>query len=1216
MTRRPSFPPVLLAVILLMPTAPAATGEPAPLAEVVEKERLVEVGIPPVKPWEPATLGKGLVKRERVAARDLSRATIRLSDDRMLRVNANTELVVLPSLLGSRPLGLEVAKGEIYLHSRGPRGGLGLKTPVVEGVPDGTQFRILVEDDGTTTFTMIEGTVELTNAQGRLKLGNLEQAIIEPGRAPRLTARIDARNVIQWCLYYPGVIDPRELAWIPGERRPLAGSLAAYSAGDLPGALAAWPAGYAATSTSAREFRAMLLLSVGQVAGSREALAGVPADSAGRRAIEELIDAVNFVDRPLPRPPRTAGEWLARSYFEQSRARLETALAAAREAARISPEFGFAAVRVAELEFSFGRTRSAMKELDRGLGLSPRNAQAHVLQGFLLCDRNCIPAARDWFEAAIRLDSALGTAWLGRGLCDIRQGEVEKGIRDIQTATILEPNRSLFHSYRGKAASLAGLRMAAAHDLDFAQRLDPADPTPLLYSALELQQQNRPNEAIADLERSILLNDNRRVYRSRFLLDQDRAVRSANLAKIYQNAGMQEVAVREAGRAVESDYTNPSAHLFLANSFDALRDPKRIQLRYETPWFNELLLANLLSPVGGGPLSQFVSQQEYSRLLESDGLGGSIVSEIRSSGESRTAASVFGQSGNMSFGIDAYHRDDSGDRFNSEASLQELYGQFKWQVTPDDIFYFLGKWQDQRSGDNFDTYNNLPLEPQVDFRETQQPGLLLAGWNHRWAPGSNTLFLAGRLGAEQQVRNPDANQLLVLRDAAGLRPEFLQTDQFGFDAFSDPSLDGSVSVAPDGESLVYSADLLRAIQPYLGRGEVLGVSGSTFSVETRRSFEVDTAEIQHILQSDRNLLIAGGRFQSGEFETDTRLLASRPNFDGGFETPAALQHSTVDFDRLSLYAYDYWKATPALTLIGGMAWDRIEHPDNFRYPPVNDLRREDEEFSGKLGFTYRPSSCFAMRGVYTEGLGGVSFEESVRLEPVQLAGFNQAYRTVISESVAGSVEAPDYMIGGLSFEGALPTRTWWGASVNVIEQEVERTKGIFTGYNASVFPISPGYFADSTPEHLDYREESVAMTLNQLVGDQFSLGAGLRITRSELETTLPGLPVAIARLKDEATLTEVMLSANWNSPTGWFARLEANWLSQDIEDDPSRLPVRPGDSFWQFNALAGYRFHRSRCEITAGVLNLGDTDYQLSPLNPRGEIVRDRTAVLRVRYNF
>ncbi len=116
-------------------------------------------------------------------------------------------------------------------------------------------------------------------------------------------------------------------------------------------------------------------------------------------------------------------------------------------------------------------------------------------------------------------------------------------------------------------------------------------------------------------------------------------MRGANLAAIYQAAGMDDLSVREATRAVEADYSNASAHLFLANSYNALRDPKRINLRFETPWFNELLLSNLLSPVGGGPLSQFVSEQEYSKLFESDGFGGSSSTSYTSGTEVQEVAS-------------------------------------------------------------------------------------------------------------------------------------------------------------------------------------------------------------------------------------------------------------------------------------------------------------------------------------------------------------------------------------------------------------------------------------------------------------------------------------------------------------------------------------------------------------------------------------------------
>jgi tetratricopeptide (TPR) repeat protein len=1212
------FATSLLAVVFLIGSAAGKD------ATVLEVQNIVQATKGAQGAWTAAAKDQSLAIGDRIRTRQRSRATLRLTDLYTMRMEQFTTIEIAAGLFQETKPRLDVGAGAAFIFSREKNGEIDIKTPAANGAMRGTQLHVEVAPDGTSRFQVLEGQVELVNLQGKLLLEAGEAGEAAPGRAPRRTAVIEATNLLQWALCYPAVLDPEELGMTAAERRAVAGSLAAYRAGDLLGALERYPE-RAPGGTGGRLYRAAVRLAVGRLDEARQDLAGVPMDHPGRRAVERMIDAVKFREREPwdDGSLGTAGEAIAESYYRQSRSDLPGARDAARIATGIAPRNGFAWTRLAELEFSFGRDREARAALASGLEHTPRNARAHALQGFILAAGNEIPAARAAFEEAIRLDGALGSGWLGLGLTKTRRGDLAGGRADMQTATTVEPTVSFFHSYLGKALSMEDKPLEARKDFDLARRLDPNDPTPWLYSGLELQKRNRINEAIGDLGESVRLNDNRRVFRSRFLLDQDRAVRGANLARIYQAAGMQDVAVREATRAVESDYTNPSAHLFLANSFDALRDPRRIQLRYETPWFNELLLANLLSPVGGGPLSQFVSQQEYSKLLEADGLGGSVISELRSNGESRTAASLFGQSGNFSFGIDAYYRDDSGDRFNSESSFEELYGQFKWQVTPDDIFYFLGKWQDQRSGDNFDTFDNRPLEPFLDFEESQEPGLLLAGWNHRWAPGSHTLFLAGRLSADQILRNPSSTQLLVERDPAGLRPGFIQTNDDGIDEFTDPDLRNAeppaVGLGPDGESLVYSGDLLRAIQPYLGSGEVLSVTGAPFAFETRRSFEVDTAELQHIFQTDHNLLIAGGRWQSGEFETDTRLVAERPNFNGGFETPAVQQRSVVDFERISLYAYDYWTVMPGLTLIGGASWDHIEHPDNFRNPPVNNRQREDEEFSGKFGFTWVPNRWVSLRGVYTEGLGGVSFDESVRLEPVQLAGFNQAYRTVISESIAGSVEAPRYEIAGLSAEGSLPSRTWWGASVNFIDQEVDRTRGIFTGYGAGVFPSNPAYFADGMAEHLEYSERSIALTVNQLLGDEFSIGAGLRITRSELLTTLPELPVAVApfaRLDEEATLTELMFSANWNSPTGLFARLEANWFSQDLEDDPSRGPPRSGDSFWQFNLLAGYRFHQNRCEITAGVLNVGDTDYQLSPLNPRGEIVRDRTAVLRVRYSF
>lgn len=1202
----------------------AVTGgiAPAEQATILETVNIVQSSARGTSGWTAAKTDEKLAVGDRIRTRQRSRATLRLSDLYTMRLEQFTTVEIVPGLLGTDKPRLDLGAGAAFIFSREKSGEIDIKTPAANGAMRGTQLFVQVAEDGTSHFQVLEGSVELGNGSGKLMLNAGEAGEASPGRAPRRTAVIEAVNLLQWALHYPAVLDPDELGMSSGGSKVAAKSLAAYRSGDLLGALEKYPASTPG-SKGDRLFRSAVLLGAGRLDEARKGLAGIPAQDSGRRAIERLADAVKFRegDQWADADLRTAGEAIAESYYRQSRSDLAGALDAARIATRIRPENGFAWTRVAELEFSFGRTRQARTALESALEFTPCSARAHALRGFILSADNRIDEARAEFEEALRLDPSFGNAWLGRGLTKTKRGDLAGGRADIQTAATVEPTISVFHSYLGKALSMENKPLEAGKDLDLARRLDPNDPTPWLYSAIEKQQRNRINEAIGDLNESILLNDNRRVYRSQFLLDQDRAVRSSNLAQLYQDAGMRDVAVREATRAVEVDYTNSSAHLFLANSYDSLRDPRRVQLRYETPWFNELLISNLLSPVGGGPLSQFVSQQEYSKMLESDGIGASVLSELWTNGESRTATSVFGTHGNVSYGIDYYLREGDMDRPDSNARLEEIYGQFKWQATPDDIFYFLGKFQDQKSGDNFDNYDNVPTEPDVKFEEQQDPGLLLAGWNHRWAPGSNTLFFGGYLSAEQTLRNPNSSQLLVERDSAALRPGFITSNQFGFDVFTDPALNNAnplaVGFGPDGESLIYSGDLLRAIRPYLGSGDVISAQSAPFDFETHREWGIYTAELQHILQTDRNLLIAGGRMQAGEFETQARLLAARPNFLGGFETPAVEQSQTEDFNRASLYLYDYWNVLPDLTLIGGVAWDRIEHPENFRYPPLGDGQRDDDGFSGKFGFNYVPCRWVTFRGAYAEGLGGVTFDESVRLEPVQIAGFNQAYRTVISESLAGSVETPRYEIYGLSAEGSLPSRTWWGLSWNMIEQDVDRSRGIFTGYSAGVFPSTPAYFADNTTEHLDYEEQSITFTLNQLLGDQFSAGAGLRVTRSELHTTLPELigAGAFTDITDEATLSELMFNLNWNSPTGLFARIEANYYHQDLDDDPT-VPPRSGDSFWQFNALAGYRFLDNRCEISAGVLNIGGTDYNLSPLNPREEILRERTGVLQMRMTF
>ena len=157
-------------------------------------------------------------------------------------------------------------------------------------------------------MTLIDGLVNLSNAQGQVDMASGEQGVVEPGKAPVKTAMVEAINIIQWCLYYPGVLDAGELEFSADERQALAASLSAYQSGDLLQAVAQYPADRTPASDSERVYRAATLLSVGQVEQADALLAKISGSSADRpaklaAALREVVAAVKNQPRLHSRSP-------------------------------------------------------------------------------------------------------------------------------------------------------------------------------------------------------------------------------------------------------------------------------------------------------------------------------------------------------------------------------------------------------------------------------------------------------------------------------------------------------------------------------------------------------------------------------------------------------------------------------------------------------------------------------------------------------------------------------------------------------------------------------------------------------------------------------------------------------------------------------------------------------------------------------------------------
>jgi len=1120
------------------------------LSELIEFSGRVEVLSAGKVDWTPAQTNQVLQVGDRLRTGAESRATLQLSDRSVVRMNQSTVLEILPASQPARHR-FGLLHGIIFFWDRERPADVEFETPLATGAIRGTEFMLAVEGaDAATRLALWDGGVELKTSAGMVKLTSGQEVWLQPGNPAQITAVLPVANLMQWSFYYPGVLNPAELKLADSERSPLARSIADYNAGDLLAALAESAGATNQLSGAAKNYLAALKLAVGQV----DAAEALISDDESAQALRELIASVKFQPLPQMPLPATSSAWLARSYYLQSRSDLVGALASARQAVKLAPQFGFAWERVAELEFGFENRRAASLALEQARQLSPRNAQALALEGYIAVADNHPRAALGRFDQALQLDGSLPSAWLGRALAEAQLGRDESARRDLQVATTLEPQRGLFRTYMGKAWAQTGDDKLADKEFALAQKLDPADPTVWLYSALHRFQTHQVNEAVKDLEKSVDLNDNRSLFRSKLELDRDRAVRSADLAAIYDAAGMTEVSRRAASRAVEESYSDFGGHIFLSDSLSQQEDPQHYNLRYETARENELLLANLLAPPGGGNLSQLLSQQDRLQYFDQRLIGASSLTEYDSRGDWDQAATAFGSVGGFSYAFDGQYSYQNGDRPNDKFEDQQYSVQVKQQVTPSDSVYFQAAYFKGESGDVAQHFDPTNVLLSLHVTEEQSPNLYL-GADHEWSPGSHTLVLLSRLTDRLSLTNPSPSVLFTPQD--GGPPYGVTADPF-------------------------------------------------FNLYQEEDFTLYSAEVQQIWETPHQALIVGGRYQYGTVDTHTILNRLFGFIEG--------QSASPYLERVTGYGYYLWHPISALHITAGLSYDDLTFPRNVDLPPIQSTEAGRSLLGPKAGFTVEPWAGGWLHGAWTRSLGGLFFDNSIRLEPSQVAGELSAFRSLIPEPVEGLVPGTKFDSYSLGFDQSLPSHTYFGVEAQFLKSDGSRDVGAFTN-GIPFIPVPTG--VSSASQTLEYQERNFSVYINQLLGRDVAVGSRYSASQGYLVTTLPELANARGVVAQEQNERALLQHGQWyliyNHPCGFFAEWSTDWYHQENHGTASMMGVQ---DFWQHNLYAGYVFPHRRAEIRLGLLNLTDQDYRLNPLNLQSGLARGRTFTASLRLNF
>jgi tetratricopeptide (TPR) repeat protein len=562
--------------------------------------------------WQAAELNGALCAGDSVRTHERSRAALLLGNETTLRLDQRTTLTLAAPDADKASL-MSLVGGALHVITRTARP-FRVSTPFVNANVEGTEFLVNVAAE-IASVTVYEGRVAASNERGSVSIGRGERAVAARDSAPRKEVVVRPRDAVQWTLYFPTVFDYRLGAGAPADRA-VRESIDLYRKGNLAGALDA----LANAPESARDarflvYRAGLLLLVGRVDEARpdieRALTLDPrsSDAYSLQAVIAVVEndnerALTLANKAVELDPSSPAARIALSYALQARFKIDEARESARKAVELDPRNALAWARLAELDMSMGYTDRALDAAKQATALDPELAKTQTVLGFVYLARIDTKAANAAFEKAIGFDQADPLPRLGLGLGKIREGDLEGGREEIEIATSLDPETSLLRSYLGKAYYEEKRDSLAGAQFGLAKELDPSDPTPWFYDAILLQSINRPVEALEDLQKSIELNDNRAVYRSRLLLDEDQAARTVAQARVFTDLGFDRLALTLGAESATADQASSAAHRLLADTYVDLP-------RHEIARVSELLQSQLLQPLTMTPTQLQLSDEKF-----------------------------------------------------------------------------------------------------------------------------------------------------------------------------------------------------------------------------------------------------------------------------------------------------------------------------------------------------------------------------------------------------------------------------------------------------------------------------------------------------------------------------------------------------------------------------------------------------------------------------
>jgi len=839
--------------------------------------------------WQTGVLGGDLCQGDTVRAGASSRATITLINQAVLRVDQNTAMRLdnITGVTKERSV-LSLLKGAFQSFSRKPRG-FEVNTPYLNGSIEGTEFVFRVEE-GQSKLTVLEGTVIASNSQGNVSVSGGESAVAEQGKAPYKSTVVHPRDAVQWSLYYPPVL-----------------------------------------ATQARGGDAVVQASLQNAAALLSVLAY--ALSAVINVVQNNNDqALADGNQAVALSPDSSAAKIALSYAQQANYRISAARDTLLQAVDEQPEAPLAWARLSELQLMLGDRKQAGIAADKALAIAPDMERAWITRGFTELAEFKNAAAMAAFKRAITLSPADPMAHLGLGLARISDGDLAAGGREIEVAVALDSNSALLRAYLGKTYFEEKRRPLDTEQFAIAKQLDPNDPTAYLYEGIARQTENRPVEAVQNLEQSIELNDNRAVYRSRLLLDKDRAARGTSLARAYKDLGFTQLGVNESTESLAVDPSNAAAHRFLSDSYQGVR-------RHEISRVSELLQAQLMQDVNINPVQPSLSETNLN-IVTLGGPAGAGFNEFTPLFErNKTQLNVSGFGGNN-------------DTYGGEGVVSGLYGPASFSVGA--FSYDTDGWRRNNDQDRniYNLFGQVALTPQLNVQ---------AEFRHS---ESETGDLAFNFDPDDFFRDLDDDR---------------DQDTYRLGVRFTPKANGRHNfllsyIHNDLDQSLRQSEVLPPFDPSDPFEPV-----TKLSISSDVDDKGDQVEAQYIYQNDRLNVVSGAAYSDSDRDIKDKFVISLEGI-GPVDSFGGKLDQTVEHSRGYSYAVGSIPLGESFVdLTIGLSYDDYEEGI-----------LDDTYFNPKFGALWQASDSLRLRAAAFKVVKPLLVNNRT-LEPTQVAGFNQFF---------------------------------------------------------------------------------------------------------------------------------------------------------------------------------------------------------------------------------